>query len=192
MALTKCEECGQTISTQAYTCPHCGAPLHAAPPQIPPTVIVQQAPEKKKGMGFVGGCLLVIFIFIIIGVIGGIVGQTGRTGGKAEPQASSAPSSAPAYPSQEDVALQPVRKKLMEEGFKNGILMKMDGIPGLGAVQVGPGYYLLTFDEKKTLIETLWKYEFVRTSEEYSTLNVFDGYSGKKVGSCWKRGFEPK
>lgn len=26
MALTKCSECGQQVSTKARTCPHCGAP----------------------------------------------------------------------------------------------------------------------------------------------------------------------
>ncbi len=27
MALTNCRECGQQVSTEAFTCPHCGVPL---------------------------------------------------------------------------------------------------------------------------------------------------------------------
>ena len=31
MALIACPECGKDISTKAETCPHCGAPIGAAP-----------------------------------------------------------------------------------------------------------------------------------------------------------------
>ncbi len=30
MALIKCPECGQNVSTSAYSCPHCGYPLRPA------------------------------------------------------------------------------------------------------------------------------------------------------------------
>jgi len=29
MALNKCKECGKEVSSQAKTCPHCGAPVQA-------------------------------------------------------------------------------------------------------------------------------------------------------------------
>lgn len=38
MAMTECRECKQQVSTQAWTCPHCGAPYPARP--------------KWKGFGF--------------------------------------------------------------------------------------------------------------------------------------------
>lgn len=37
MALTPCRECNKSISTEAVSCPHCGAPRQtAAPPLLPP------------------------------------------------------------------------------------------------------------------------------------------------------------
>ena len=39
MALTKCRECGGQVSTEATTCPHCGAPVKKQP----------EPPEAKKG-----------------------------------------------------------------------------------------------------------------------------------------------
>jgi hypothetical protein len=78
MALTKCKECSQTVSTEAYTCPHCGAPQRTAPPPIPPTIVVQPlAPEKKKGMGIFSGCLVIVLTIFIIGVISAIVINNG-------------------------------------------------------------------------------------------------------------------
>tara|TARA_B100001123_G_C15211165_1_gene987317 strand:+ start:340 stop:753 length:414 start_codon:yes stop_codon:yes gene_type:complete len=48
MALIKCSECGDKVSTKAMACPHCGAPVEgrAAPATRP----------KKKGLfGFLSG-----------------------------------------------------------------------------------------------------------------------------------------
>ena len=45
MALTTCRECGQQVSADAKTCPHCGT----------------SAPAKKKAKGGIGKWLLIIF-----------------------------------------------------------------------------------------------------------------------------------
>lgn len=52
MALTKCRECGKEISTEAASCPHCGAPMKTAAPK-----------NSNTGMG----CLGVIVLIAIIG-----------------------------------------------------------------------------------------------------------------------------
>ncbi|HIJ53679.1 MAG TPA: hypothetical protein HPP66_11070 [Planctomycetes bacterium] len=47
MALKKCKECGQEISTKSERCPHCGAPT-------------------ARGVGVVGRFLLIILLAIVI------------------------------------------------------------------------------------------------------------------------------
>ena len=49
MALVKCKECGEKVSTRAANCPHCGAPV-------------------RKEMSKAGGCLLV-FVICAVGLI---------------------------------------------------------------------------------------------------------------------------
>jgi hypothetical protein len=166
MALTKCKECGNQISTKAVSCPKCGAPLQ----------------KKTSSSGCLGVGILVLIIF-------GAIGHFTRPGSDSSPNATdSAPATRRAYPTQNDVDAQPRRKALIDQGLATGVLMKWE----IDSVQVGRGYYLLTFDQKKTLIEMIWKYYSVHMGDEFVTLNVYDGMSGKKVGSCWKRGFTPE
>jgi hypothetical protein len=61
MALKKCKECGQEISTKADKCPHCGVP------------------NKRKPIGC-GGFLLILFI---IGIFGSIFGGSDSSTSKA-------------------------------------------------------------------------------------------------------------
>src|SRR6185436_6001418 len=42
---------------------------YSQPTPIPPTVIYQQAPEKRKGTGCCAGCVLIFSIFVIVGYI---------------------------------------------------------------------------------------------------------------------------
>jgi hypothetical protein len=58
MALVKCEECGHDVSTQAETCPHCGAPQgnQAAKPAEP----------KKRSRGMLYLILLTVAVFFIM------------------------------------------------------------------------------------------------------------------------------
>lgn len=46
MALKKCKECGQEVSTKADKCPNCGAPV------------------KRKGIGC-GGALIIVILFLV-------------------------------------------------------------------------------------------------------------------------------
>lgn len=45
MAMTKCKECGNEVSTKADSCPHCGAKL------------------KREGIGAGSGCLVILLLF---------------------------------------------------------------------------------------------------------------------------------
>ena len=48
MALTKCIDCGQEVSTSAKTCPRCGAPIDSiTPPQQQPQQL-QQPPQQPQ------------------------------------------------------------------------------------------------------------------------------------------------
>lgn len=58
MALIKCKECGQDISTDALTCPHCGKP------NIP--IVVEQAYPKKETAKALTGFLILVIIGILI------------------------------------------------------------------------------------------------------------------------------
>ena len=53
MAMTTCKECGKQVSTEAKTCPHCGA----------------AAPAKKKAKGGVGKWLLIVFAIGVVAAV---------------------------------------------------------------------------------------------------------------------------
>jgi hypothetical protein len=60
MALKKCKECGNEVSTKAASCPKCGAII-----------------KKKTGcLGYIGAAFL---IFIVLGVIGSLMNDGTRT-----------------------------------------------------------------------------------------------------------------
>ena len=52
MALKKCKECGNQVSTKADKCPNCGAPI-----------------KKRAKVGCVGSIIIIIFVVILIGQI---------------------------------------------------------------------------------------------------------------------------
>ncbi len=69
MALTKCKECGNVVSTKAKSCPQCGAVIK----------------EKIGCIGYVGGGLLILFT---IGVISSLINSGSQ---RSMPTTSSAP-----------------------------------------------------------------------------------------------------
>ena len=60
MALTKCKECGQSISSKAGSCPQCGAPI-------------------KKSSGCAALLLFAIIVFVVIMVIANLPGTDKKT-----------------------------------------------------------------------------------------------------------------
>jgi hypothetical protein len=70
MALVKCRECGNEVSTEATACPHCGV----------------KSPAKEPGMGLfakIGLTIIGLFIFlIVVGSLGG--GSPPTSGGSRQ------------------------------------------------------------------------------------------------------------
>lgn len=60
MALITCHECGKEISSEALTCPHCGAPSKRGEK-------LQELEEKNAVSGKIGRVMLGI-ILILIGI----------------------------------------------------------------------------------------------------------------------------
>jgi hypothetical protein len=60
MALTKCKECNEAVSTKAVTCPHCGAPQQSP---VPPVLSAQ----PKEQRIYTDGAVAVTNMRIIIG-----------------------------------------------------------------------------------------------------------------------------
>ena len=66
MALISCKECGNSVSTQAVACPHCGAPQQ--PPVLPP-LPVQPPPllQAKEETIYSDNAVIVTNMRVIIG-----------------------------------------------------------------------------------------------------------------------------
>ena len=62
MALRKCKECGQAVSSKATVCPQCGAVL-------------------KKQMGCGSGCLVLLILFAVLAAVGTVVNSGGKNHG---------------------------------------------------------------------------------------------------------------
>lgn len=65
MAMKKCKECGNEVSTKAESCPNCGAVL-----------------KKKTGcLGYIGAGIL---IFIVLGVVGSLMNESTTSSSKPD------------------------------------------------------------------------------------------------------------
>ncbi|MCD8303367.1 MAG: zinc ribbon domain-containing protein [Prevotellaceae bacterium] len=67
MALIKCEECGQMVSEQASTCPHCGASLKTdstSPAQQAQQTIYVNTEHRSNGLGIAGMVLAILAFFL--------------------------------------------------------------------------------------------------------------------------------
>src|SRR5688572_11759106 len=73
MALVKCRECGKTISNEALSCPHCGAPgFGANAVRGTPT-----QPKKPTTIGTLPGLLIAgAALWLIVKLFGGLPSAT--------------------------------------------------------------------------------------------------------------------
>ena len=77
MSLTNCWECGESVSEDAETCPHCGIKNPGWKPPVEVISPVEEAPDppkKKMGCGklLLYSALLVIVLLILGGIISGM------------------------------------------------------------------------------------------------------------------------
>lgn len=72
MALITCHECGHQISTQAYTCPQCGAPVKKSPAETvkrEPEPLTVKPKKKQKNIFKIVGCLICLGLILFIVII---------------------------------------------------------------------------------------------------------------------------
>lgn len=71
MALGKCRECGNTVSSMASACPHCGAPTNAAPAASGHPFATAKAPTKRrKNSSSALGCLVLVGLVVVVAFFG--------------------------------------------------------------------------------------------------------------------------
>lgn len=66
MALTRCRECNETVSTKAIACPHCDVPQKSVPPPLPPESPIPPA-RNTEGQIYSDGAVTVTTSRVIIG-----------------------------------------------------------------------------------------------------------------------------
>jgi hypothetical protein len=81
MALKACRECGQQVSTEAASCPHCGVPKPSASGNVGPI----RQPESKAHTPYSrgGGCLVGLGLLLVFGLVAQLTetkSGTSRTG----------------------------------------------------------------------------------------------------------------
>src|SRR5690606_1515356 len=82
MALQNCHECGNNVSTEAATCPSCGAP-------VKPKALAEQ-PKPKKRRSRKGLVVVGIFAIFVLSCIGVFTGEEARERFSDRPTAASA------------------------------------------------------------------------------------------------------
>lgn len=70
MALTKCPECGENVSTKAEKCPHCGRPfLRGITLGSTPLEQEIEKGEVERCWNTIGNWLAVVILILIVGLI---------------------------------------------------------------------------------------------------------------------------
>ena len=93
VALIKCEECGNDVSTKAVACPKCGAPVTASDPGEPSTA----APMVAPSVAAASGPWRWRRIRLVLGLVGFWLLAGGGAGLLARSDSASAQSSAAAF-----------------------------------------------------------------------------------------------
>lgn len=74
MALVRCDECQQTVSDKAATCPHCGAPQHSSISQLPPPLpaareLLRPAAKKRSPVRTAASVVAGLVLFLVLLVV---------------------------------------------------------------------------------------------------------------------------
>jgi hypothetical protein len=100
MALIKCKECGNQISSDASACPNCGKPV-------------------KKTSPAASGCLVVIIVIVVLAVIGKCSGSSNDS----KPEGAPAPASTASGTAAPAVSTNPGDAKALDEKFGTDALV---------------------------------------------------------------------
>jgi len=159
MALMKCKECGNEISTKATSCPKCGAAI-----------------KKKTGcLAYVGAAFLII---IVLGAIGSLLNDDSskdlRTTAQADGVKSAKTESARVEPTKEDGltgqqrnAVRSAQQYLSISGFsRSGLIDQLSS-------DAGDGYSVLDATAAVDYLNVDWNEQAVRSAKQYLSISGF-------------------
>lgn len=159
MALKKCKECGNDVSTEAAACPKCGAVI-----------------KKKSGfLRFIGGAFLVfITIAAIIALVNGVSNPP-------KPAATQSPEqvAADAKAAQKEYK---VCKSYLEKSKEAGLLYDMTARGASVKILVGPNFFTVPIDAKQNFASTVNCFLMQGTGGGMS-FDLLHWQTGKKVAS---------
>jgi len=154
MALKACKECGNDVSTEAASCPKCGAVL------------------KKKG-GFwrfiVASFLIFITLIAIVALINGVTNRTSTTTSPAE-----VPTSAATTKHFEEC------REWLKKDQSSGLLYDLEWKKTLPKVVVGSTFYAIPIDQKQGLADRVNCFLMAGKSN-YIDFDLLDWQTGKRV-----------
>jgi len=159
MALKKCGECGNDVSTKAASCPKCGAVL-----------------KKKTGcLGYIGAALL---IFIVLGVIGSLMND-----GTFTDRRTSSPAEGGKSAKTESVQTAPERADGLTRPQKNAVrsakqYLSISGFSRSGLIQqlssdAGDGYSVADATAAVDSLNVDWNEQAVRSAKQYLSISGF-------------------
>lgn len=155
MALIKCKECGNEISSKASSCPKCGAP----------------APKKTS-----------LFTWIIAGFFALVVFAAIIPINTSSPPASAPAPAKKSVVIDKSPAKQAERKKFIERLIAQGVIQKVDTMGGnLPKIYVRPAFYNIDLDTKQSLVSVVYAYYFDGSNISDSVI-LRDSRTGKDVG----------
>jgi hypothetical protein len=159
MALKKCTECGNDVSTKAASCPKCGAVI-----------------KNKTGcLGYIGAALL---IFIVLGVIGSLMNDGTSTdrrtsspadGGKSSKTESvrAAPAWADGLTGPQKNAVRSAQQYLSIQGFsRSGLIQQLSS-------SAGDGYSVADATAAVDSLNVDWNEQAVRSAKQYLSIMGF-------------------
>lgn len=159
MALKKCAECGNDVSTKAASCPKCGA-----------------VTKKKTGcLGYMGAAFL---IFIGLGVIGSMMDDGTSTGRQISSPSADAKSAktdpVQAAPAQADGLTRPqknavrsAKQYLSMQGFsRKGLIQQLSS-------DAGDGYSVADATVAVDSLSVDWNEQAVRSANQYLSMMGF-------------------
>jgi len=186
MALRKCRECGNQVSSRAATCPHCGASV------------------KKKP-----GCLSNLLAAVLLVVLAGwgikscgdrvFVPETpeqaekrrqdeaARAEKRKQEEAARAEKrkqeeAARAEKWKQEEAKQPERKKLIQKLVDQGVFRKVDFRERAATIWVDSTFYLLDFEAKQDFCSVVYAYLATNARDELVVVTLKDALTGNTVG----------
>jgi hypothetical protein len=159
MALMKCKECGNEVSTKATSCPKCGAVI-----------------KKKTGcLGYIGAAFLII---IVLGAIGSLMNDDSsndlRTTAQADGVKSAksdsdraAPTRADGLTGQQRNAVRSAKQYLDMSGFsRSGLIDQLSS-------DAGDGYSVLDATAAVDYLNVDWNEQAVRSAKQYLSITGF-------------------